>query len=380
MKDIIEKNFESQLRFLEQVVEIDSGSSNIKGVNTVSEIIKQEFIELGFAVTLIPYEKAGNCLIADFKNDERKIVLLGHMDTVFPDGTAKKRPFTIVEGKAYGPGVLDMKGGISQIVFALKALKEQGVLLNRIQVLLVGDEEVGHEYSDVVEVIKELSKTTDYVFCCESGRIDGKLVTGRKGVAGLTFKTYGKSAHAGNEYSKGINAITELAHKIVSIQSFTEPNLSLTINPGYVSGGGAINIVPEFAEAGFDIRIEDLDRYSKFEEALKVLCVKTDIPGTRCDYTLRLEYPPMNHNEHTNKMLDLVNRVCKDKGYPLTEVCAVGGGADSSFFAQFGVPVLCGFGPKGEYNHTAEEYILIDGLKERTSFLAECIKHIENLQ
>jgi len=380
MRSIIEKNIGAQLRLLEKLVSIDSGSGNIKGVNAVSEVIKQELLDLGFSVRLFSYENAGNCLVADFANDHSKILLLGHMDTVFPDGEAANRPFTIKGDRAYGPGVLDMKGGVSQMIFALKALKEHGVSLDRVQVLLGGDEEVGHPNSDVVKIMEKLSKTTDFVFCFESVRIDGKLVTGRKGVVELTLDVYGKSAHAGNDYQSGANAILELSHKIISLQALNAPDFSLTVNAGNITGGGAINIVPDYAQASFDIRIQNYEKYIAFEKSLKKLCANRNVSGTSCEYTLRLEYPPMIQNDAITLMIDLVNHVCTDNGHPPVETCAVGGGADSSYFAMYGVPVVCAFGPRGEKNHTSEEYIIIDGLKERTLLLAECIEYIQNHQ
>ena len=376
MKKIVEKNIESQLRLLEEIVSIDSGSKNLEGIKAVSEVIKRELVELGFNVQLFSYEKAGNCLFADFsENSEKKILLLGHMDTVFPDGTSKKRPFKQIDGKAYGPGVLDMKGGISQMIYALKVLKEQGIPLNRIVVLLVGDEEVGHLNSDVVSIMEKLAKTTEYVFCCESGRMDGKFVTGRKGTAGITLKAHGKASHAGSAYAKGINAILELSHKIIRLQSFTSPDLSLTVSVGNVTGGGPINVVPDYAEANFDVRISDFNKYKELEEKIKKLCEVPDIPGARCEYDTWLEYPPMHENEQTQKMIDLLDIIRKEKGYPPIETCAVGGGADSSYFALYGVPVICAFGPTGEHNHTQDEYITIDGLKERTLFLTQCLEY-----
>ena len=382
LKKITDGNFNSQLLLLERLVRIDSGSADIEGVNEVSGVVRRELEELGYPVQIVSFEKAGNCLIADFTDNAgwgaRKILLLGHMDTVFPAGTAEKRPYTVSGNKAYGPGVLDMKGGISQIVFALKALKESGMPLNRIRVLLLGDEEVGHIDSSAatVGIMRNLSETTDYVFCCESGREDGKLVTGRNGVAGLTITAHGKSAHAGDDYNKGVNAIVELAHKIIRVQAFTEADLSLTLNVGYVTGGGAINVVPDFAEATFDIRIQDFDKYRAIEESLKTLCTKPDVPGTSCGYKSWLEYPSMRHSELTDRMLGQLGHVCEENGYPPIETCSVGGGADSSYFALFGVPVVCAFGPRGAKNHTDEEFIWIDSLRERTLFLAECVEYL----
>ena len=375
MNEIVERNFVSQLKFLEEMVNIDSGSTNVVGVDAVSNMVEKELADLGFKVSTQFYKKAGNCLVADFCEDvEDKIVLIGHMDTVFADGTAKKRPFKTEGDKAYGPGVLDMKGGISQIVFALKTLKEQGVPLNKIAVLLVGDEEVGHINSNVVDVIESLAKKTAVAFCCESGRIDGKVVTGRKGIAGVALKSHGKSAHAGNAYKDGVNAIVELAHKIISVQAFTTPDLSLTLSVGNVTGGGAINVVPDFAQANFDIRIQDFNKYKEFENFLKELCSKPDVPGAKTEYDLWLEYPSMTHSEQQQTLIDSLNIMCKENGYPPIETCSVGGGADSSHFAVYGIPVLCAFGPRGEHNHTEDEYIIVESLKERTLFLAECIE------
>lgn len=371
----IDNNQEDQRKFLEALVNIDSGSSDISGIEKVAEAVKNELKELGFTVHLFPFEKAGTYLMAEKESGEKKkkTILLGHMDTVFEKGTVAER-FYREEGEyAYGPGILDMKGGISQIIYALKGLGEAGESLDHIRVILVGDEEVGHLQSEAVTLMKEHSRDADFVFCCESGRMDGKYVTERKGVASAVLEVFGKSAHSGNDFSSGRNAILEIADKLIKISQWNEPDLSLTISPGIIKGGTVINAVPDYARAEIDIRFTDPEKLEHFFLESKETMQNSYIEDTQVNYSPIVEYQTMGHDENTEKILKLVNGVLKKLEKPPLETCGVGGGADSSFFSRWGIPTICAFGPQGQGNHTTEECILLGSLVERTRLLAECL-------
>lgn len=376
VSDHINNSAAEQLALLETLVNIDSGSEDVEGINAVADIVEKRLSALGLHVKRHSYEHAGDCLVAAGHGTEKKIVLLGHMDTVFEKGECAKRPYTVKDGKAYGPGVLDMKGGIAQIIYALESLQACGVSLDRIQVALVGDEEVGHEHSNAVEIFEELSRDASYVFCCESGRLNNVFVTERKGVAQLHLEAHGVAAHSGNDYSLGRSAISELCRKIIRLEEFTEPDLSLTVSAGRISGGGAVNIIPDYADALFDIRIKDFEKYKSFENALPELMKDVKHPEISCKYTLRLEYPSMLHSDKSEEIMAIVAKASERENLPMPKVLAVGGGADSSFFAMHNIPTVCAFGPYGEYNHRKDEYIITASLAERTRLLAACIQEI----
>lgn len=371
----IDKNQVEQRKFLETLVNMDSGSSDISGIEKVAEVVKSELDELGFTVTLFPFEKAGTYLMAEKESgrENKKTILLGHMDTVFEKGTVAERPYREEGDYAYGPGVLDMKGGISQMIYALKGMKEAGEALDHVRIILVGDEEVGHLQSEAVALMKEHSQDAAFVFCCESGRMDGKYVTERKGVASAVLEVFGKSAHSGNDFSSGRNAILEIADKLMKINQWNEPDLSLTISPGVIEGGTVINAVPDYARAEIDIRFTDSEKLEQFFGESKEVMKEPYIKDTRVNYSPVIEYQTMVHDENTEKILKVVNEILDELGKPSLETCSVGGGADSSFFSRWGIPTVCAFGPQGQGNHTIEECILLGSLVERTHLLAECL-------
>lgn len=371
----LESRQHDQRRFLERLVNTDSGSADIFGIDEVAQIVRKELENLGFTVNLYSFEKAGTYLMAEKEagKSEKKTILLGHMDTVFEKGTANQRPYRESGEFAYGPGVLDMKGGICQMIYALKALKEAGECLDHIRIILVGDEEVGHLESDAVALMKEHSQDAAFVFCCESGRLDGKCVTGRKGVASAILEVFGKSAHSGNDFTSGRNAILELADKLMRLNKWNEPDLSLTISPGVITGGTVINAVPDYARAEIDIRFTNPEKLEQFFSESKEAMAEKYIPDTRINYRPVVEYQTMVHDENTEKILNIVNGVLHEQGKPPLETCSVGGGADSSFFSRWGIPAICAFGPRGQGNHTVDECIHLGSLVERTHLLAECL-------
>lgn len=379
MKSITEwisQHQEEQKQWLEKLVNIDSGSEDREGILRVSEEVTSELQKLGFKVEQTFFDHAGPCLVArkPGKSEGPEIVLLGHMDTVFPKGTVEKRPYTEKEGKAFGPGVLDMKGGISQIVFALKALTEQGVSTEGIRVLLVGDEEVGHLYSDAVQIMKEQSEGAAYNFCCESGRTSRAFVTGRKGVGSAYYEVFGKAAHSGNDILAGRNAILEISHQILRLNQFNEDDLTFTLSAGVIQGGTAINVVPDYAKVEIDLRFTDKEKFNYFERESKKILEDKLIPETHYKYQVNMEYQTMSHDENTEKILAVVAQGMENLSLGKPESLSVGGGADSSFLAGWGIPSICAFGPCGGSAHTEDEYIELKSLEERTQLLAECIR------
>ncbi|NPV43942.1 MAG: M20 family metallopeptidase [Firmicutes bacterium] len=374
----LEDKFNEMIKLWEELVNIDSGSSNKTGVDRVAKIICSELTKIGFDLEVLYFENAGNSVLATKKGRERdvKIVLLGHMDTVFPEGTAGQRPFHIRNGRAYGPGVLDMKGGLVQIIYALKALHHISWEECSIQVILAGDEEVGHVNTNVPDVIRQEAKGAAAVFCCESGRTDGKLVIGRKGVGKLKLTVYGKAAHAGNEPEKGASAVLELASKILKIQNLEDKSKGLTINTGIICGGSAVNVVPDRATAEIDVRFNNLKDFDELKRRVLKLTDKREINGTRSEVIIRNTFPPMETTKGVLKLFDLVRETSIELGFGDIEKCTVGGGADSAYCVLSGAPVICAIGPRGGMNHSIEEFVEVESILERTKLLTSCIMKI----
>lgn len=374
----IEDKFSQMLKLWERLVNIDSGSSYKKGVDKVAEILHRELIEIGFDSAILHFKKAGNSVIAtkEGREKEGKIILLGHMDTVFPKGTANKRPFCIINGRAYGPGVLDMKGGLVQIIYTLRALHHISWKERSLQVILAGDEELGHINTNMPDVIKREAKGAAAVFCCESGRTDGTLVVGRKGVGKLKLTVYGKAAHAGNEPEKGASAILELASKILKIQELEDKSKGLTINVGIINGGSAVNVVPDRAVADIDVRFDNLADFDELKMRFMELADERKVTRTKSEMTAINTFPPMETTKGVLKLFDLVRETSIELGFGDIGKCTVGGGADSAYCVLSGAPVVCAMGPKGGMNHSPEEFVEVESILERTKLLTSCIMKI----
>lgn len=309
-----------------------------------------------------------------------KIVLLGHMDTVFPEGTAEDRPFSIGGDVASGPGVLDMKGGLVQIAYVFEALEAARWNELDVAVVISGDEETGHENSqdESRRLFAEAAEDALALMCCESGLDDDVLVTARKGVGEIVVTSRGRSAHAGNDFERGANAIVAVAGKALKIAALSKG--TVTLNVGKVSGGLANNVVPDFAEIAVDVRFLDNAEWPLILERVEKMVSQVEVPGTVSTVRSRLEIPAMRESEKSLELLKCLSGVReKISGKPLSRATA-GGGADSSFFAALGVPCLCAMGPVGAFNHTSGEYAGVSSLFERTKLLAAAIMDFANAQ
>ncbi|NCC58734.1 MAG: M20/M25/M40 family metallo-hydrolase, partial [Synergistales bacterium] len=215
--DFIEQNREKLLAFWEELVNMESGSRDKENVDLAAERVAAELESFGVETEILSFEKAGNSVAGILGKDRpgTPVVLMGHYDTVFPAGTVEKRPFRIEDGKAYGPGVLDMKGGVALLIFAAKALEAAGYADRPIRFVLAGDEETGHCNSSMAKVFEERSRGCVAAFNCETGDPNNKIVVGRKGVVQCEMAVKGIAVHAGREPQKGRSAILELSHKII---------------------------------------------------------------------------------------------------------------------------------------------------------------------
>ncbi|WP_301170973.1 M20 family metallopeptidase [Brevibacillus nitrificans] len=371
--DSIDDQKPEMIGFWEQLVNIDSGYHDLAGLEKVCFILEEQFTQLGFQTTVHTYEKAGSTLIADHGKPGPHILLLGHMDTVFPQGTTVTNPFRIEGQMAYGPGVLDMKAGLVQMLFALKALKTVGCNLDGIKVLIVGDEEDGHIQSNVPDLIREIAVETKAALCIESGKQNGEIVLGRKGVGRLMLQVEGKAAHAGYEAHLGANAIMELCHQLIKIEAAATTMEGISVNTGIIQGGSAPNVVPDLAKAEVDVRFEDNHAFDRLEQIVQEIVQQRAINGTTLKLEAVKEYPAMAVTEGNLHLFETIRQISLQNGFGDMQYISVAGGADSSYFAALGVPTICAFGPKGGKIHTLEEYADVESLIERTKLLAAAL-------
>jgi glutamate carboxypeptidase len=365
--DYAENNAGDILGTLKTMVELESFTSDKQGTDALSDYLIQRLRELGAETTVIPRDQVGNHVVADIEGGEGRIMLLCHMDTVWPKGTIANRPFTVKEGLAYGPGILDMKAGIAIALHALETLKTHGMQpKHKIKIVLNSDEETGSTSSR--QLIEEEARKSDQVFCLEPGAgKKGALKTGRKGVGMFQVKVTGKAAHAGNEPEKGISAIEEMAHQILRLHSLTDFSRGTTVNVGVLQGGAVRNQVAAFAEALVDLRVTTTAEAVRVER--EILNASPVLNDALVEVTGSLNRPPMERTESTAMMLNWVKEFADPLGIHLEET-QVGGGSDAQFVAALGIPVLDGMGGVGEGPHADHENIVVSELPRRVALLA----------
>lgn len=363
------------LQLIEQLVNIDSGSYYKKGVDQVGSILKEKYEELGFVVDVKEEKEFGNNMVIQHKNaKDPKIILVAHMDTVFPEGTVANRPFHIEGSRAYGPGVVDMKASQVELIYAIKALQKiDSKSIENIQIILNGDEEIGSITSR--PLIEKHSIGKEYALIMEPARKDGSLVTARRGGGRYEIVVKGVAAHSGIEPEKGRSAIEELAYKIIQLHKLNDHEKGISVNVGIIEGGSSVNTVSANAVAHVDIRISEMEQASYLEDKIKEICSTTVVSGTEIHLEGAINRPPMVFNEKTEQLLHIIEDVGGEIGLKVKNT-ATGGGGDASFTSATGVATVDGLGPVGGNAHSEEEYLEIDTLPERTLLLAKTIKRL----
>ena len=356
----------------QDLVNQDSPASYREGVDLVAKRVFKELEEAGASTR---WDEEGKALIAESPGDSRApVLLLGHMDTVFPVGEAARRPFTVEGSRVTGPGALDMKGGVAVMLSALKALHSAGFSGRPLKVILVSDEEIAHNGSKATVMLQREARGCAACFNCETGYEDNSLVLGRKG--GVVFKAavHGIAAHAGNNPRQGRSAIWEMAKKIDDIQNMTDWDKGITFNVGTIKGGTVSNAIPDYCEVEGDIRFQDPDISPLVKEELLKVLNHTYIEGTKTELLLYHEgMLPMKMTEENRKLFEFVKKTGEENGIPVSEGKLVGGGSDSGYVVYAGVPTVCAMGVKGRFNHTRDEYALKDSLFERAKLLGAVI-------
>ncbi len=288
------------LSSLREMVEIESFSSDHAGVNRLGSYLQDAMAEVGARVMPIPQAEAGDHFLADVGDGEEQVLVLCHMDTVWPQGTLQQKPFRVENGLAYGPGILDMKAGIAIALHAVKALRSLEVSpQQRVRFLFNSDEELGSTTSR--QIIEEESRKSTHVFCLEpSAGSEGALKLARKGVGMFQVRVTGRAAHAGNEPEKGISAVEEMAHHIIRLHSLTNHSVGTTVNVGVVHGGTVRNQVAAYAEAVVDLRVATMAEAERVTKEINAL--SPVLPGARVDVTGGLNRPPMEQTEGTSRL------------------------------------------------------------------------------
>ena len=360
---------------LKRLVETESPTPEKAAVDRVGAVVTEELRKLGASVEILPNRETGDHILARFVpsaislSSSAPILLLCHMDTVFPLGTIDKFPYGEVNGKIVGPGTLDMKAGI---VIALAAIEEvlQAGLKRSIILLCTSDEETGSHTSR--QHIERLAKEAALVLVLEGGLVNGALKTWRKGVGEFWVRTKGRAAHAGGDHEKGRNAIEEMAHQVLAIQKLTDYSKQTTLNVGVIRGGTVSNVVPEEAAIQVDVRVMQPGEWERLEKEMNTL--KPMLDGTSIEISGGLNRPPMPFDETMKATFEKAKSIAMQLGMDL-KAGGTGGASDANFVAPLGIPVLDGLGAIGEGYHSEREYIFADSLEERAKFVAALLQN-----
>jgi len=361
---------------LERLVNIDCGTYNKAGVDEVGRWVAAQMRELGATVEVVAKETLGDSLVCVLEGSgDRTALLIGHLDTVFPDGTVAERPFRIDGGRAYGPGVDDMKGGLLSGLYALRALRSTrgaGLPQNwlpyaRLTFVANSDEEIGSPSS--TPIIERAAADADVALVLESARANGDIVSARKGIADFRLTVSGRAAHAGVEPEKGRSATLEAAHKTLALHAINGRWPGVTVNVGVLSGGIRPNVVAETCRLEVDLRATTVADQEEAEAAIREIALSSTVPDMTCAIERVHRWAPMEKTPEIAALADLAISLAGRIGFSLRDA-ATGGASDANTTSGMGVPSLDGLGPVGGADHAPGEYLEIDSIVPRTTLFA----------
>ncbi len=374
IREVIARKEREMLRLLAELVRIESPSDDREAVNRAVQWVEAVASRSGAKTKHHGGRKFGDLLelrwgAAVRTRGEKPVMLLGHLDTVWPIGTLKRMPFKMKNGRAFGPGVFDMKAGVVMALTAMETLTVAGALGAPVIMLLNSDEEVGSGQSRIVT--EKLALGSREVFVLEPAQGDsGAYKTARKGVGQFRLDVNGVASHSGVDFAAGASAVLELAHQIEVVSAMTDPEKGTTVNAGVIGGGTRSNVVPGHAWAEVDLRVATKRDAVLMERRLRAL----KPADRRCSVTITggLNRPPMERTKATVGLFRQAEALARELGFALEE-SATGGGSDGNFTSALGVPTLDGMGAVGNGAHAEDESICIDALVPRTALLAAMI-------
>jgi glutamate carboxypeptidase len=353
---------------LQQIININSYTKNKNGVDEVSALMTAWLSELGFEHTSFEREAIGNHnLYSATKTEGMKILLLGHNDTVFPQG--KFEDFSEDERWVYGPGVCDMKGGNIVALQALRNVYAKNNKIENIDFLLVSDEESGSD--DSKKLTSELAKNYDICFVFEAAGEHLEVVTGRKGVGTFTIEIEGKAAHAGVRYDQGVNANLEAAHKLIELTKLTNLAIGTTVNVGQIEGGIGANTISPSAKLLLELRYTKNSERDRLLQALDDITNFSYVQGTHATLSGLIQRDVMEENKAQLKLIENIEKITSTK-IPTEQR---GGVSDANIVASQGVTTLDGFGPFGDGDHTIKERALKSSFEQRINLMTTILMH-----
>ncbi len=384
VRSLVEQAEQSMPPFLDDlqsIVNIDSGTYTKVGIDRVGAYLQERFQSLGFSTHFDKQQEYGDHLVATHAGNNPNgphILLIGHMDTVFSEGAAQERPFTLGQRNgmrvATGPGVLDMKSGLLIGMYGLHLLiQAQQANYQSVTCLWNSDEEIGSPASK--PLIEEIARQCDATIVLEPGRAIDSVVSSRRGSGQYRIEVHGLSAHAGVEPQNGRNAIHELAYKVLAAQAINGTIPGVTLSIGTISGGGRTNVVPDFAYCEMDVRVSDQKGLQAIEAALQKVVSKTNIDGTKTTLSGDMRCMPFERSKRNEPLIQNAREVGAELGLKIRDLGS-GGASDANNTSAIGIPTIDGLGAGGGLAHNPGEYIELDYLPTRIALLAGLVQRI----
>ncbi|MEZ5288384.1 MAG: M20 family metallopeptidase [Vicinamibacterales bacterium] len=354
------------LELIETLTAIESPTDDKAAVDRCGHTLAARLEDIGATVSRVESSTAGDHLVARVGTGARQILLLGHFDTVWPIGQLARMPLRREDGRLHGPGVFDMKAGISLAMLATRALLAVAPPEDvAIAMLWTTDEETGSHTSRAL--IETEAAHSDAVLVLEPSLAHGALKTARKGCGQYELIVHGVSAHAGVDPRKGVNAIRELAHQVLAVDAVRDLDRGISVNVGLVAGGSRANVVPDYATATVDVRAATMADADEVDRKMRALRAMGE--GARLEVTGGFNRPPMERSAGVVRLFELARAVAGDMGVALEEG-ATGGGSDGNFTAALGVPTLDGLGAIGDGAHALHEHVELAALVPRAALIA----------
>jgi glutamate carboxypeptidase len=378
LRDLAAERYEAFLSDLEQMVNVDCGSYTPEGVNRIADLCEARLFANGWHVERRPHRADagqpafGDLVIGTLRGSGGpRVLLIGHMDTVFDEGTVAQRPFTVDGDIAKGPGVSDMKGGLLTGFVAIEVLQAAGFDgFGHITYVCNPDEEIGSPFSG--PLIRELAPHHDAAFVLEGARANGDIVSARKGITDYTIEFVGRAAHAGVEPEKGRNALLDAATKIVALQALNGRWPGVTVNVGVARGGTRTNVVAERCTLQVDLRSPDLETLEAAEAEVARLCEETIVPDVHVELIANSWHRPMEKKEGGARLASLAADVAGELGFELHDA-ATGGASDANTTSAAGTATIDGLGPIGGDDHAPAEWLDLTSVVPRVALLAGLI-------
>ena len=378
IKEYINSHKQEMLDKLKEFINLEGQTEEKENMEKVRAWAIREFEAEGFKceTTEVAPDRCG--LLTGILGADRPgkpIQFSGHLDTVFPAGTFNgKNPFRIEGDKMYGPGVCDMKGGVLIALYVVKALNHVGYNARPITIAFACEEEYDHEGNDCDKLITEYSKQALFGLNFECANIKNELCVGQKCQITYRVKVHGVGGHAGNEFYKAKNPVHEMVKKLNDIIQLTDDERGTTVSATVVEGGHHSSAIPDLCSFIVDIRANGADEEERVQTEMERIINKSYVKGTSSEYTKFIsKMPPFSETPEITKLVDFVNKVAEDNGYPKFGKVVQGGVTDAGNIAQAGIPVICACGVMGDYVHNTREYGLVNSLFDRAAIFAMAV-------